>query len=297
MLACQGEGPDLDARRPRHPMWELLFSHPAPPGAIFLAEMIAPVAANPIYITAPLFPGLIYGWPMAGNAASPPLSWSAFRWRSRSPASAGRWKSAFCCGFRRASRGRDSRPDGLVRLRLDDRLPHIAGVVSKFGAPLAALLAPLAALPWPPVRALAGHGLDGSHAFWRGVAICDAISLGLIAAAVVSATASARRGLAGTFSLAAPAPRANADRRSRFGREPLYRKEWLWFRATAARWFRSCWCRCRWRRCNSSICAGDRRRGVAWNYLCGIGILFGTYFLLILGPKSLASEGPRCGSR
>jgi hypothetical protein len=30
----------------------------------------------------------------------------------------------------------------------------------------------------------------------------------------------------------------------------------------------------------------------AWNYLCGAGILFGTYFLWILGPKSLTSEGP-----
>ncbi len=32
--------------------------------------------------------------------------------------------------------------------------------------------------------------------------------------------------------------------------------------------------------------------GGAWNYLCGAGIIFGTYFLWILGPKSLAaSEG------
>jgi membrane protease YdiL (CAAX protease family) len=29
----------------------------------------------------------------------------------------------------------------------------------------------------------------------------------------------------------------------------------------------------------------------AWNYLCGVGILFGTYFLWVLGPKSLSSEG------
>ena len=28
-----------------------------------------------------------------------------------------------------------------------------------------------------------------------------------------------------------------------------------------------------------------------WNYLCGAAILFGTYFLWVLGPKSLASEG------
>jgi membrane protease YdiL (CAAX protease family) len=29
----------------------------------------------------------------------------------------------------------------------------------------------------------------------------------------------------------------------------------------------------------------------AWNYLCGAAIFFGTYFLWVLGPKSLASEG------
>jgi hypothetical protein len=29
----------------------------------------------------------------------------------------------------------------------------------------------------------------------------------------------------------------------------------------------------------------------AWNYLCGAAIFFGTYFLWVLGPKSLAAEG------
>jgi hypothetical protein len=29
----------------------------------------------------------------------------------------------------------------------------------------------------------------------------------------------------------------------------------------------------------------------AWNYLCGAAIFFGTYFLWVLGPKSLSSEG------
>ena len=31
------------------------------------------------------------------------------------------------------------------------------------------------------------------------------------------------------------------------------------------------------------------------SYLCGVAILLGTYFLWVLGPKSLASEGPRSG--
>jgi hypothetical protein len=49
MMTFQGEGLELDLQRQRHPMWEWLFSHPVPPGAVFLAEMLSPMAANPIY--------------------------------------------------------------------------------------------------------------------------------------------------------------------------------------------------------------------------------------------------------
>ena len=73
LLVFQGEGLELDIQRRRHPMWEWLFSHPVPGGAIFLAEMLSPIAANPIYWSAPLFAGLLYGFvygPMAGAAAT-----------------------------------------------------------------------------------------------------------------------------------------------------------------------------------------------------------------------------------
>jgi hypothetical protein len=62
MLVFQGEGLELDLQRRRHPMWEWLFSHPAPPGAIFLAEMLSPIAANPIFWGGPLFVGFMYGF-------------------------------------------------------------------------------------------------------------------------------------------------------------------------------------------------------------------------------------------
>jgi hypothetical protein len=58
MLIFQSEGLELDPQRRRHPMWEWLFSHPVPAGAIFMAEMLSPIAANPIYYSAPLFPGI-----------------------------------------------------------------------------------------------------------------------------------------------------------------------------------------------------------------------------------------------
>ncbi len=43
-------------------MWEWLFSHPVQPGAVFMAEMLSPIAANPVYWTAPLFVGCLYGF-------------------------------------------------------------------------------------------------------------------------------------------------------------------------------------------------------------------------------------------
>jgi len=61
MLVCQGEGLEMDLQRRRHPMWEWLFSHPVPPGAVFLAELLAPIAGNSVYWGAPLFPAILYG--------------------------------------------------------------------------------------------------------------------------------------------------------------------------------------------------------------------------------------------
>src|SRR4029077_12923206 len=62
MLVFQGEGLELDLQRRRHPMWEWLFAHPVPPGAVFLAEMLSPIAANRIYWSGPLFVGFLYGF-------------------------------------------------------------------------------------------------------------------------------------------------------------------------------------------------------------------------------------------
>lgn len=61
MLAFQGEGIDLDTTRRRFPMWEWLFSHPVPASAVFFAEMLSPLAANPLYWSAPLFTAVVYG--------------------------------------------------------------------------------------------------------------------------------------------------------------------------------------------------------------------------------------------
>ena len=80
--------------------------------------------------------------------------------------------------------------------------------------------------------------------------------------------------------------------RLRFGKDPLYRKEMLWFlrdRGAIVQVILIPLTVASFQLFNMRgllVHASD-----AWNYLCGAGILFGTYFLLILGPKSLSSEG------
>jgi membrane protease YdiL (CAAX protease family) len=81
-------------------------------------------------------------------------------------------------------------------------------------------------------------------------------------------------------------------RGAHFGKEPLYRKEFLWFIRD-----RSAIVQTILIPLTVASLQVFNMRGLlssaqgAWNYLCGVGILFGTYFLWILGPKSLTSEG------
>src|SRR5436305_14714559 len=51
----------MDVQRRRNPIWEWLFTHPVPPAAVFLAESLVPLAGNPLYYSAPLFPAILYG--------------------------------------------------------------------------------------------------------------------------------------------------------------------------------------------------------------------------------------------
>ncbi len=97
--------------------------------------------------------------------------------------------------------------------------------------------------------------------------------------------------MSGNFSAAVGSP-GKKQTRVRFGREPLYRKEFLWFSRDRSAIVQSLLI--------PLSVAGFQvfnLRGLlehaqgAWNYLSGVGIFFGTYFLWILGPKSLQSEG------
>lgn len=291
MMAFQGEGLEMDTQRRRHPMWEWLLSHPVRPGAIFLAEMLSPIAANPMYWAGPLFAGFVYGF-----AYGPALEFFAVPLVGVPVTVA-----AACLGkaleigmtLRLAPRTRGATIGLMSWLGYTSMMLFFVGMffIPKFITAMADFLRILTAVPWPWLSLFLGGRTDGSFAFPLGVLTCWFGAGMTIAAAVWFSVWATQRGLSGNFASDAPGPSA-ADRPQRFGKEPLYRKELLWFI-----------------RDRSAIVqtllvplsvAGFQMfnlRGILvyaqgeWNYLCGVAIFFGTYFLWVLGPKSLQSEG------
>lgn len=292
MLLFQGEGLELDIQRRRHPMWEWLFSHPAPAGAIFLAEMLSPIAANPIYWTAPLFAGLVFGFvygPGLGFLATPlvgvPIA-----------------VAAACLGkaleiavtLRFAPRSRGAMIGLMSWMGYASMMVLFVGVaaISKIVTATGNLLIYLTVLPWPWLRLFLGGQLDGSFSFFGGMLACWTVAALTITGAIGFSVWGAQQGLSGNFGRADSGPAASQAGRLRFGRDPLYRKELLWFmrdRSAIVQTILIPLTVAGFQVFNLRGLVGDAQS--AWNYLCGTGILFGTYFLWILGPKSLASEG------
>ena len=286
-LTCQGEGPDFDTQRSRHPMWEWLFSHPVAPGAVFLAEMLSPIAANPFYLTAPIFPATllnsVYGAPgfvVGATLVGIPVS-----------------VALACLGKAIEIRALLALPPrrrgallGLMRwFGTAAPILNVMALSNVTDVPrFIARLLPLAAWPWPRVRALAGLGEDGSLELWRAVALCALLSCALIAASVVFSARSARLGLAGRFSAAPQAP----DHAARFGGDPLWRKEWLWLRRDGGALVQAVLLPLSFAAFQTfNIRNALRSEPQGWNLYCGVAIVFGVYFIMSLGPKSLASEG------
>lgn len=292
MLVFQGEGLEMDLQRRRHPMWEWLFSHPVPAGAVFLAEMLSPIAANPIYWCAPLFVIFLYGF------AYGPLLGILAGFLIGIPIVVG----AACMGkaleigvvLRFAPRSRGAVIGIMSWLGWASMMLFFLGlaIVPKLITALAQLLSFFTILPWPWLRLFLGGQSDGSFSFLVGMVTCWILAVLMIASAVWFSAWGAQQGLAGNFGAADTGPSKPRSGEPRFGKDPLYRKEFLWFI-----------------RDRSAIVqtiliplsvAGVQvfnLRGLlvhaqgAWNYICGAGIIFGTYFLWVLGPKSLSSEG------
>ena len=292
MLVFQGEGLELDLQRRRHPMWEWLFSHPVPQGAVFLAEMLSPIAANPIFWGAPLYAGFLYGFiygPALGLLAGILIG---------IPVTA----ATACLGkafenavvLRLAPRSRGAMIGIMGWLGYASMMLFIVGFffVPKAVTAIARFVNPFAVLPWPWLRLFVGGQTDGSFSFLFGMLACWTAATITIAGAIWFNVWSAQQGLSGNFAASDSGPSASRAGVTRFGKEPLYRKELLWFSRDRSAIVQTILV--------PLTVAGVQvfnLRGIlshaqgAWNYLCGVAILFGTYFLWILGPKSLASEG------
>ncbi len=292
MLAFQGEGLELDLQRRRHPMWEWLFSHPAPPSAIFFAETLAPIAANPIYWSAPLFVGVLYGF-----AYDPELAFLAALLIGIPLTIA-----AACLGkaleigvtLRFSPRSRGAMLGLMSWFGYTSMMLFFVGLyfVPKLVAATWKFLGPLTVLPWPWLRLFLGGQSDGSFSFLLGMLTCWTFSAIAVAGAVWFTVWGSQQGLSGNTGWADSRPAALKKRGVRFGKEPLYRKEFLWFIRDRGAIVQSILI--------PLTIAGYQLfnlRGIlghaqsAWNYLCGAAILFGTYFLWVLGPKSLLPEG------
>ncbi len=101
----------------------------------------------------------------------------------------------------------------------------------------------------------------------------------------------AQQGLGGN-SAAAVRPAKTRVKEMRFGRDPLYRKELLWFlrdRSAIVQTILIPLTAAGFQVFN--LGRAFRYADGSWNLLCGAAVVFGTYFLWILGPKSLTSEG------
>jgi len=290
MLVCQGEGLELDLQRRRHPMWEWLLSHPVGAGAVFFAEMLSPLSANHTYWTAPIFAGILYGGaqgPGAGLAA------------------------AFLVGIpvtvTAACLGKALEIGAILRLPVRSRGAAIGilswfgyaamvsiffsiGIMPRIAAALGGWLGPAPTPSWSLLGLFLGFGGDGEFSFVRGVLFCWAVCAMLVVAAVVFSARSVRNGLSGAF--ASDSLLSRPAKKARFGRNPLFRKEYLWFvrdrsaivqtilipvTVAAFQLF--------------NLRAIVLHAGDSWYYLSGTAIFFGTYFLWVLGPKSLTSEG------
>ena len=291
MLIFQGEGLEVDLQRRRHPMWEWLFSHPVPPGAVFLAEILSPLAANPIYWGAPLFVGFTYGFvygPGLGALATLLMGVPI------AVATACIGKAVEIAVMLRVS----PRSRGAV-IGLMGWFGFTAMMVFFFG--LSALPKLVAAapkfllnftvLPWPYLRWFLGGTADGTYSFSLGLLVCWALATVTTAVAVWFSVWGAQQGLAGNFA-SDSRPSAAGSSAFRSGTRPLYRKELLWFtrdRSAIVQTILVPVTLAGFQAFNLRFIVGHAQE--SWNYLSGAAILFGTYFLWVLGPKSLTSEG------
>lgn len=289
-LVFQGEGLELDLQRRRHPMWEWLFTHPVRPGAVFLAEMLSPIAANPIYVTAPLFFAILYG-----TAYDAPTGLAAMVLIGVPVAIA-----AACAGkaleigviLRFPPRSRGALIGFMSWLGYVAMLSFllIAATIDNIVPIVARVLRPVAQILWWPLPAWAiGLRPDGSLSFLWGLAAWWIAAAMMITGAVWFTVWGAQRGLAGNTETKSIPSATRIFTLPFLRKDPLYRKEILWFLRDRGAIVQAILV--------PLTIAGFQLFNLrtfaqhSWQFLSGLAIIFGTYFLWILGPRSLASEG------
>lgn len=295
MMICQGEGLEIDIQRRRHPHWEWLLSHPVRPVAAFTAELLGPLAANPIYLTAPVFWFFIFksalplgiaillalpigfGFAIATSCLNKTIEISAML---RLPAQ----RRGLLLGLVSWA--------GYAAMILPLFSIRYEGLIASICEGLLPLATAMPELQWP-FRAIL-IGWSDSPSAWQISAAHLLITGTMSTVAIALARWSTKAGLQASQSSNQLKPSRTARLGSTRGwlRNPYYQKEWLWL--------------CRDKGAVVQIIlipltmAGIQAInfgtlssviGESWNFLCGVAILAGTYFLLVLGPRSLTSEG------
>jgi membrane protease YdiL (CAAX protease family) len=291
MLVFQGEGLELDVQRRRHPMWEWLLCHPVRPGAAFYAEMLAPLVANPVYLAAPIF------WCVVLSSVHGFM---------------GGFVGAFLIGLPLAIAASclNKALEITALLRLSSRSRGaVLGIMSWFGyiamflpffgmqaksliAALVKLLAPLRDwMPAWPVRALT-VGWGETPSLPEVVVTGWAIAAILIVLAIAIARSASRAGLQAAQGSTEPGPASASRLPGSLGRNPLYRKELLWLLRDKGAVVQAVLIPLTLGAFQAFNFRGlYDLAGSQWNAFCGMALLCGTYFLLVLGPRSLTSEG------
>lgn len=291
MLVAHGEGLELDTGRRRHPTWEWVLTHPVKPGAMFAAEMLAPVAANPFYWGVPAFPGLVFGLAYGAGAGFAAAIGVGIPATIAAACLSKALEIAITLRLTPRNRGAAFGLLGWLGYVTATLTFALWFYFDQFAAVLASPLTAAGALPWPVLGWLLGRFGAAPPSVVAGFAVCDGLALALTPLAVGFSVWGARRGVSGATDALPPA-RTVARTRRRLGRHPMLRKEWLWFSRDRGAIVQVVLI-------PISVAALQlfnyrgllTRAGGSWNGTCGAAILFGTYFLLVLGPKSLSSEG------
>ena len=291
-LILQGEGLDVDILKRRHPHWEWLMSHPIRPVTAFSAEFLSPMMANLFYYTAPAF------WFILFNALWP------------TPVAIAMCLAVgFMLAIAASCLNKSLEVTAMLRLPARNRglligLMSFAGFIALMAPPFimrersfkTTLLEfcvslgdvkPLQFLS----RAMTTGGSDTPNAL-HSVLASGVLALSLVLCAIAITWWATRAGLQATESGSISQSTQSNSLTTRWIKNPYYRKEILWLardKAAVVQMFLIPISLVAFQLINlQSLTTAAFGQ---WNTLCALAILCGTYFLIIIGPRSLSSEG------